>query len=59
MPDQKPQPKTPSPYDPQNPYMKPQSGPKDITEKDREKDREKDLIEHDPLVGYYKKEPMT
>jgi len=25
------QPKTPSPYAPQNPYKKPQSGPKDIT----------------------------
>jgi len=41
------QPKTPSPYDPQNPYKKPQSGPKDITVKDIEKD----LIEHDPSMG--------
>ncbi|MFH6988480.1 hypothetical protein ACHRVW_12115 [Flavobacterium collinsii] len=44
---QKPQPKTPSPYDPQNPYKEPQSGPKDITGKDIEKD----LIENDPLKG--------
>ena len=44
---QKPQPKTPSPYDPQNPYKKPQSGPKDITGKDIEKD----FIENDPLKG--------
>jgi hypothetical protein len=41
---QKPQPKTPSPYEPQIPYKKPQSGPKDITGKDIEKD----LIENDP-----------
>ncbi|MBW1656021.1 hypothetical protein NLG42_14055 [Flavobacterium plurextorum] len=32
------QPKTPSPYDPQNPYKEPQSGPKDITGKGIEKD---------------------
>ena len=44
---QKPQPKTPSPYDPQNPYKEPQSSPKDITVKDIEKD----LIENDPLKG--------
>gem|GEM_PF-2318016 len=44
---QKPQPKTPSPYDPQNPYKEPQSGPKDI----RGKDIEKDLIENDPSKG--------
>ncbi|WP_428232858.1 hypothetical protein [Flavobacterium sp.] len=44
---QKPQPKTPSPYDPQNPYKEPQSGPKDITVKDIEKD----LIENDPSKG--------
>jgi hypothetical protein len=41
------QPKTPSPYDPQHPYKEPQSGPKDITAKDREKY----LIENDPLKG--------
>ncbi|OCB78292.1 hypothetical protein B0A79_12130 [Flavobacterium piscis] len=35
---QKPKPKIPSPYDPQNPYKEPQSGPKDITGKDIEKD---------------------
>jgi len=39
------QPKTPSPYDPQNPYKEPQSGPKDITVKHIEKD----LIATDPL----------
>jgi len=44
---QKPQPKTPSPYDPQSPYKEPQSSPKDI----RGKDIEKDLIENDPLKG--------
>jgi hypothetical protein len=44
---QKPQPKTPSPYDPQNPYKEPQSGPKDI----RGKDIEKNLIENDPSKG--------
>jgi len=32
------QPKTPSPYDPQNPYKKPQTGPKDITGTEIEKD---------------------
>ena len=41
------QPKTPSPYDPQNPYKEPQSGPKDI----RGKDIEKYLIENDPPEG--------
>jgi hypothetical protein len=41
------QPKTPSPFDPQNPYKEPQSGPKDIAGKDIEKD----LIENDPLRG--------
>jgi hypothetical protein len=44
---QKPLQKTASPYDPQNPYKKPQSDPKDITGKDIEKD----LIENDPLKG--------
>jgi len=44
---QKPQPKTPSLYDPQNPYKEPQSGPKDITGKDIEKD----LIDNDPSKG--------
>jgi hypothetical protein len=43
------QPKTPGPYDPQNPYKKPQSGPKDITVKDIEKD----LIENDPLLRQF------
>jgi len=42
------QPKTPSPYDPQHPYKKPQSGPKDITGKDIEKN----LTENDPLKGF-------
>jgi len=42
------QPKTPSPYDPQNPYKKPQSAPKDITVKDIEKD----LKKNNPLKGY-------
>ncbi|OXA70472.1 hypothetical protein B0A67_15765 [Flavobacterium aquidurense] len=44
---QKPQPKTPSPYDPQNPYKEPQSGPKDITCKDIEKY----LTDNDPPEG--------
>jgi len=42
------QPKTPGPYNPQNPYKEPQSGPKDITGKDIQKD----LIENNPLKGY-------
>ena len=41
------QPKTPGPYDPQNPYKEPQSGPKDI----RGKDIEKDLIDNNPSEG--------
>jgi len=41
------QPKTPGPYDPQNPYKEPQSGPEDITVKDIEKD----LIDNDPSKG--------
>ena len=41
------QPITPSPYNPQNPYKEPQSGPKNITVKNIEKG----LIENDPLKG--------
>jgi len=45
---QKPQLKTPSPYEQQNPYKEPQSGTKDITGKNIEKD----LIDNDSLKGF-------